>query len=397
MLARLVDFNLKRKSQDCAEARHESDHYRPSRSRFRQDVVDACSSEFSASLDLCLRPRNSAVFDAAARIPRGGQSNHDEHQQTSTRLRHGDHRSRLGRHQGAENAVAAVVGVDLLRHLCGRSAMDRLSGVRRVTATQCMFNYSTRADVAVEFGNLERSQRQEVALGQAPLAETRRTRRSCAGAAASRPRSATTAAVTERARRQGLPEPTTTTGSGAAPRADQADHRVRRALGHGKALRATSGVRKDGMLKKDEIVTGGHYVRSLSGWRRGRRRLGAGEKLFADNCASARRAGQGQRRLGARQPTTILGTLGRGLAGRDHHQRPGPLMPAWTAARSGTIRRSPSLSTRWAEVPEGTSAASRMDFSRFDAASCAGPVPDRVGSRRPGMTPGKGRRPSGKR
>ena len=104
--------------------------------------------------------------------------------------------------------------------------------------------------------------------------------------------------------------------------------------GHAKAHEsAMLAFGKEGVLKKDQIVTVANYVRSLSGLStsRGLRR-GAGAKIFADNCASCHGdAGKGNQELGAPDLTdkiwlygsdeaTLVETISNGRAG---------VMPAW--------------------------------------------------------------------
>jgi cytochrome c oxidase cbb3-type subunit III len=90
---------------------------------------------------------------------------------------------------------------------------------------------------------------------------------------------------------------------------------------------------KDGILKKDEIVTVANYVRSLSGLptRQGYD-AAAGAKLFADNCSTCHGAdGKGNQELGApdlsdkiwlygSDDATVIETISNGRAG---------VMPAW--------------------------------------------------------------------
>ncbi|MCA1453755.1 cytochrome-c oxidase, cbb3-type subunit III [Bradyrhizobium sp. BRP22] len=90
---------------------------------------------------------------------------------------------------------------------------------------------------------------------------------------------------------------------------------------------------KDGILKKDEIVTVANYVRSLSGLSTSQGyNAAAGAKLFADNCASCHgENGKGNQELGAPDLTdkiwlygsdeaTVIETITNGRAG---------VMPAW--------------------------------------------------------------------
>ncbi len=90
---------------------------------------------------------------------------------------------------------------------------------------------------------------------------------------------------------------------------------------------------KDGMLKRDEVVAAANYVRSLSGLPvRPGVDLGAGKKIFAENCAQCHAEdGTGNRELGApnladqiwlygSDETTIIDVIANGRAS---------VMPAW--------------------------------------------------------------------
>jgi cytochrome c oxidase cbb3-type subunit 3 len=90
---------------------------------------------------------------------------------------------------------------------------------------------------------------------------------------------------------------------------------------------------KEGVLKKDEIVTVANYVRSLSGLPTSAGfDAAAGAKIFADNCASCHgEQGKGNQELGAPNLTdkiwlygsdeaTLVETITNGRAG---------VMPAW--------------------------------------------------------------------
>ncbi|WP_027577808.1 cytochrome-c oxidase, cbb3-type subunit III [Bradyrhizobium sp. Ai1a-2] len=90
---------------------------------------------------------------------------------------------------------------------------------------------------------------------------------------------------------------------------------------------------KDGILKKDEIVTVANYVRSLSGLPASQGyNAAAGAKLFADNCSSCHgENGKGNKELGAPDLTdkiwlygsdeaTVIETITNGRGG---------VMPAW--------------------------------------------------------------------
>ena len=83
---------------------------------------------------------------------------------------------------------------------------------------------------------------------------------------------------------------------------------------------------KDGVLKKDQIVTVANYVRVLSGLSTSQGYdASAGAKIFAENCVSCHGdAGKGNQELGAPDLTDKIWLLrfGRGDTGRDHHQRP---------------------------------------------------------------------------
>ena len=90
---------------------------------------------------------------------------------------------------------------------------------------------------------------------------------------------------------------------------------------------------KDGILKKDQIVTVANYVRSLSGLPTAPGYdAAAGEKIFAENCTSCHGDnGKGNQELGAPDLTdkiwlygsdeaTLIETISNGRAG---------VMPAW--------------------------------------------------------------------
>ena len=130
--------------------------------------------------------------------------------------------------------------------------------------------------------------------------------------------------------------------------------------GHAKAHEsAMLAFGKDGVLKKDQIVTVANYVRSLVGPADQRRAMTRppGKKIFAENCASCHGDdGKGNQELGAPEPDRqdLALRLGRGDAGRDHHQRPcrrhaGLGRPARSRPRS---RRWRSMSTRSAAANE---------------------------------------------
>src|SRR2546430_17726240 len=71
---------------------------------------------FIAIVTYALWPRNQAAFDEAAKMPlREERSDHDRTQRYRSRFRKVDHGSRVGRHQGTQHAIAALVGDHLLR------------------------------------------------------------------------------------------------------------------------------------------------------------------------------------------------------------------------------------------------------------------------------------------
>jgi cytochrome c oxidase cbb3-type subunit 3 len=91
---------------------------------------------------------------------------------------------------------------------------------------------------------------------------------------------------------------------------------------------------KDGILKRDEIVTVANYVRSLSGLPvRPGTDLGAGKKLFAENCVLCHGDdGKGNKELGAPNLTDAIW-----LNGSDEAtiidvvtNSRGGVMPAWS-------------------------------------------------------------------
>jgi len=103
--------------------------------------------------------------------------------------------------------------------------------------------------------------------------------------------------------------------------------------GHSKASQMLA-FGRDGVLKKDEIVTVANYVRSLSGLATAPGQdAAAGKKIFAENCASCHgEEGKGNREFGAPNLTdqiwlygsdeaTLIETITNGRAG---------VMPAWS-------------------------------------------------------------------
>jgi cytochrome c oxidase cbb3-type subunit 3 len=206
--------------------------------------------------------------------------------------------------------------------------------------TAGVFNYSTRADVAVELGNLEKIRGAKmVSLGAAPLAEIEKD-----------------PALLALARARGKvvfgDNCAPCHGSGGAgakgyPNLNDDEWlwggsldqimqtiefgvRSGNAKGHEGNMLAFG---KDGILKKDEIATVANYVRSLSGLpTRKDADLAAGQKIFAENCASCHGdLGKGNMEMGAPNLTdkiwlygsdeaTAIETITNGRAG---------VMPAW--------------------------------------------------------------------
>jgi len=206
--------------------------------------------------------------------------------------------------------------------------------------TAGVFKYSTRADVAVELANLEKIRGAKmVSLGAAPLAEIEKD-----------------PALLALARARGKvvfgDNCAPCHGSGGAGakgypnlnddgwlwggNLDQIMQTIEfgarsgNAKGHEGNMLAFG---KDGILKKDEIVTVANYVRSLSGLPTQKDAdLAAGQKIFAENCASCHGdLGKGNIELGAPNLTdkiwlygsdeaTVIETITNGRAG---------VMPAW--------------------------------------------------------------------
>jgi cytochrome c oxidase cbb3-type subunit 3 len=206
--------------------------------------------------------------------------------------------------------------------------------------TTGLFGYSTRGDVAVELANLEKIRGDRmVKLGAAPLAEIEKD-----------------PALLALARARGK----TVFGDNCAPchgsggagakgypnlnddewlwggslekilQTIQFGVRSGHAKAHESAMLAFG---KEGVLKKDQIVTAANHVRSLSGLSTAKGFNAAeGAKVFADNCASCHGdAGKGNQELGAPDLTdkiwlygsdeaTLIETISNGRAG---------VMPAW--------------------------------------------------------------------
>jgi len=206
--------------------------------------------------------------------------------------------------------------------------------------TTGLFNYSTRADVAVELANLEKIRGDKmVKLGGTPLAEIEKD-----------------PALLALARARGKAAfgdncaPCHGTGGAGAKgypnlndddwiwggKLDQIEQTILYGArsGHAKAHESQMlAFGKDGVLKPDQIVTVANYVRALSGLPTAAGyNAAAGKKLFADNCASCHADdGKGNQELGAPNLTdkiwlfgsdeaTLIETISNGRAG---------VMPAW--------------------------------------------------------------------
>jgi cytochrome c oxidase cbb3-type subunit III len=206
--------------------------------------------------------------------------------------------------------------------------------------TTGILNYSTRADVVVELANLEKIRGAKmVTLGAAPLAEIEKD-----------------PALLALARARGK----TVFGDNCAPchgsggagakgypnlnddewlwggTLDQIMQTIQFGIrsGHAKSHEsAMLAFGKDGVLKRDQIVTVANYVRSLSGLPTSKEfDATAGAKIFAENCASCHGdAGKGNQELGAPNLTdkiwlfgsdevSLIDTIANGRAG---------VMPAW--------------------------------------------------------------------
>jgi len=206
--------------------------------------------------------------------------------------------------------------------------------------TTGIWNYSTRADVATELANLDKIRGEKmVALGNAPLEEIEKNP---ALLALARARGKTVFADncapchgSGGAGAKGYPNLNDDEWlwGGSLDQIMQTIQFGARS-GHTKAHEgAMLAFGKDGILKKDEIVTVANYVRSLSGLSTAAGYNAAtGAKLFADNCASCHgEGGKGNPELGApnltdriwlygSDETTLVETITNGRAG---------VMPAW--------------------------------------------------------------------
>src|SRR3954466_1082036 len=206
--------------------------------------------------------------------------------------------------------------------------------------TRGVIGYSSRADVAVELANLEKIRGDKmVALGAAPLADIEKD-----------------PALLALARAKGKTvfgdNCAPCHGSGAAgakgyPNLNDDDwlwggtlEQIMQTIqfgarsGHAKSHEgAMLAFGKDGVLKKEQIVTVAKYVRSLSGLPTGQGYdASAGAKIFAENCTSCHgNAGKGNQEFGAPDLTdkiwlygsdeaTVIETITSGRAG---------IMPAW--------------------------------------------------------------------
>ncbi|MBI5320591.1 cytochrome-c oxidase, cbb3-type subunit III [Bradyrhizobium sp.] len=206
--------------------------------------------------------------------------------------------------------------------------------------TTGMFNYSSRADVAVELANLAKIRGEKmVKLAATPLAEIEKDPAMLALARASGKAAfgdnCAPCHGTGGAGAKGYPNLNDDEWIwGGKP--DQIEKTIQFGArsGHAKAHEgAMLAFGKDGVLKPAEIVTVANYVRSLSGLSTGAGYdAAAGKKLFADNCASCHGdAGKGNQEMGAPNLTdkiwlygsdeaSLVETITNGRAG---------VMPAW--------------------------------------------------------------------
>jgi cytochrome c oxidase cbb3-type subunit III len=206
--------------------------------------------------------------------------------------------------------------------------------------TTGLFNYSSRADVAVELGNLEKIRGEKmVKLADTPLVEIEKD-------------PALLALARARGKAAFGDNCAPCHGSGGAGakgypnlndddwlwggKLDQIEQTIKFGArsGNEKAHEgAMLAFGKDGVLKPAEIVTVANYVRSLSGLSTSPGYdAAAGKKIFADNCASCHGDnGKGNQELGAPNLTdkiwlygpdeaTLIETISNGRAG---------VMPAW--------------------------------------------------------------------
>jgi cytochrome c oxidase cbb3-type subunit 3 len=206
--------------------------------------------------------------------------------------------------------------------------------------TTGILHYSSRANVAVELANLEKIRGEKMmALGAAPLADIEKDP---ALLALARARGKTVFGDncapchgTGAAGAKGFPNLNDDDWLwGGSP--DQIMQTIQFGVrsGHDKAHEGSMlAFGKDGMLKKDEIVTVANYVRSLSGLPTSEGFDPAkGKKIFAENCATCHGdAGKGNQEVGApnlidkiwlygSDEQTIIETITNGRGG---------VMPAW--------------------------------------------------------------------
>lgn len=205
--------------------------------------------------------------------------------------------------------------------------------------TTGILQYSSRADVAVELANLEKIRGDKmVKLGAAPLAEIEKDP---ALLALARARGKTVFGDncapchgSGGAGAKGYPnlnDDDWIWGGSLDKILETIQYGVR--SGHAKAHEgAMLAFGKEGVLKKEQIVTVANYVRSLSGLPTAKYDAAEGGKIFAENCAACHGdAGKGNQELGAPDLTdkiwlygsdeaTLIETINNGRAG---------VMPAW--------------------------------------------------------------------
>ena len=229
--------------------------------------------------------------------------------------------------------------------------------------TTGILNYSSRADVAVELANLEKIRGDKmVALGAASLADIEKD-----------------PALLALARARGK----TVFGDNCAPchgsggagakgypnlndddwlwggSLDQIMQTIQFGArpGHAKAHEsAMLAFGKEGVLKKDQIVTVANYVRSLSGLPTSPGYdAAAGAKIFADNCASCHGdAGKGTRNSARPISPTRSGST---VLTRRPWSRPSPTA-APASCRHGSAGSIPPRSRRWRSMSTRSAAAS---------------------------------------
>lgn len=208
--------------------------------------------------------------------------------------------------------------------------------------TTGIWNYSTRAEVVTELANLEKVRGAKMAtLGSAPLAEIEKDPALLALARASGKTvfgdNCAPCHGTGGAGAKGYPnlnDDEWLWGGNLKQIMQTIQYGVR--SGHPKTHEsAMLAFGKEGVLKKDQIVTVANYVRSLSGMSTSPGYdASAGAKIFADNCASCHGdQGKGNQELGAPDLTdkiwlygsdeaTLVETISNGRSG---------VMPAWVS------------------------------------------------------------------